>query len=223
MEYLSVLLILAVVISLFASLKVNLTFSKYNKVRSMSGKTAEEVARDILNNNGLFHVRIEKVAGKLRDHYDPRSEVLRLSDSTYGKSSVAAIGVAAHECGHAIQHAERYAPLVTRNTFAPVAQFSSHLSFIFIIAGLWFEMTGMLGIGIVLFSAIVLFQLITLPVEFDASMRASRILAGCSYLSAEENRSSNKVLRAAAMTYVASTIVSILQLIRLILIFSRRR
>lgn len=218
-----ILVIIGAVITMVASAKVNSTYSKYSKVRSISGMTGAEAAQRILYNAGLSHIRIEHVSGNLTDHYDPRSKVLRLSDTVYGSTSVAAIGVAAHECGHAIQDQQEYAPLRFRNAFVPVANFGSKAAWPLIIIGLLFGSNSILiEIGILCFSLAVLFQLITLPVEFNASSRAVAILGNTGMLHGEEIKQTKKVLTAAALTYVASAAAAILSLVRLILLFGRR-
>ena len=220
------LVLIGVVICLLASAKMNSTFSKYSRVRSYSGMTGRETAEAVLHRAGIYDVRIEHVSGNLTDHYDPRNKVLRLSDATYNSTSVAAMGVAAHECGHAIQHATGYAPLKFRSSLVPVANFGSQIAWPLIILGLIFssEMSSLfLTLGILAFSLAVLFQLATLPVEFDASNRAIRVLAGSGMLQGDEVRHTKKVLSAAALTYVASAASAILQLLRIVLIANRRR
>lgn len=217
------LIIIGMVISLWASARVKTTYSKYSKVRSMSGLTGAEAARRILQTAGLYDVRIEHISGNLTDHYDPRSRVLRLSDAVYGSASVAAIGVAAHECGHAIQDAQDYAPLRFRNTLVPVANFGTQAAWPIILVGLLFGSSQfLLNLGILLFSLGVLFQLVTLPVEFNASGRALQILGDSGMLYGEEIQKTKKVLSAAAMTYVAAAAASILSLLRLIILFGGR-
>ncbi len=218
-----ILVLIGAVISLAASARVNTTFNKYSKVRSASGMTGAEAARRILDRAGLSSIPIEHVSGSLSDHYDPRSKVLRLSDDTYGARSVAAIGVAAHECGHAIQDQEEYKPLVLRSTVVPVANIGSKMAMPIIILGIFLSYNYMLiQIGILAFSLGVLFQLITLPVEFDASKRAVAILGDQGILGTQELGDCKKVLGAAAMTYVAAAAASILSLLRLVLLFRRR-
>ena len=216
------LIIIGALISLAASAKVQSTFRKYNKVRSRTGLTGAEAARRLLQAQGIYDVSIQRVSGNLTDHYDPKNKILRLSDSTYGSASVAAIGVAAHECGHAMQHAEGYAPLSFRTALVPVANFGSQFSIILIVAGLIFGQV-LVEVGILLFCAVVLFQLVTLPVEFNASRRALRLLGDNGILYDEEVGMTRKVLTAAALTYVASALMSILQLLRLVLLFGGRR
>ena len=217
------LVLIGAVISMIASAKVKSTYAQYGKVRSYGGLTAEEAARRILDNAGLRHVRIERIAGDLTDHYSPNELVLRLSDTTIHSASIAAIGVAAHECGHAIQHQEHYAPLNIRNAIVPVVNIGSKLSWPMILLGLLFGFTGFLDLGILLFSLSLVFQLITLPVEFNASSRALQILENTGMLYDEELRGAKKVLSAAAMTYVAAAISTLLSLLRLIILFGGRR
>lgn len=217
--------LIGIVLSLMASYHVNTTFTKYSKIRSRSGMTGAMAAERILHHSGIYDVRIEKVSGKLSDHYDPRNKVLRLSDSTYGNASVAAVGVAAHECGHAIQHNKGYAPLKIRGSLVPVANIGSHLGYLMVFLGLIIGGTSssiIINAGIILFSAAVLFQIITLPVEIDASSRAVKILDYTGILGEEEIKYTKKVLGAAALTYVAAAATSILQLLRLILIAGGR-
>lgn len=218
-----ILVLIGVIICMAASAKVNSTFQKYARVRSASGMTGAEAADRLLRSNGIYDVRIEHIAGNLTDHYDPRNKVLRLSDATYGAASVAAIGVAAHECGHAIQHAKGYAPLQLRSSIVPVVNIGSKLSWPLILLGVLLSWNHtLITIGIILFSFAVLFQLVTLPVEFDASKRAVRLLGENGILYGQEVDQTKKVLQAAALTYVAGAASSILQLLRLILLFGRR-
>lgn len=220
------LVLIGVVICLLASAKMNSTFNKYSRIRNHSGMTGREAAEAVLHRAGIYDVRVEHVSGNLTDHYDPRNKVLRLSDATYNSSSVAAVGVAAHECGHAIQHATGYAPLRFRSSFVPVANFGSQIAWPLIIIGLLFSsnMSSMfLTLGVLAFSGSVLFQLVTLPVEFDASNRAVRILAGNGLVYEDEVRHVRKVLTAAALTYVASAASAILQLLRIVMLANRRR
>ncbi len=218
--------LIGLVLSLIASARVNATFSKYSKVRSYSGMTGAMAAERILHSQGIYDVKIEHVSGKLSDHYDPRNKVLRLSDSTYNNQSVAAIGVAAHECGHAVQHAKGYAPLNLRSALVPVANLGSHLGYILVIIGLLFSSTSgslFITVGLIAFSMAVLFQIVTLPVEFNASSRALVLLEQNGILGSSEVKQSKKVLSAAAMTYVAAAATAILQLLRLIMIANSRR
>lgn len=217
-----VLVILGALICLAASFGVKSTFAKYSRVRSMRGVRAEEVARAILNQAGAYDVRIERIRGDMTDHYSPREKVLRLSDTVYGSTSVAAIGVAAHECGHAIQHQENYVPNKIRGAIVPVVNLGSQLSWPMILLGLLLQVTNLIYFGIILFSLVVLFQLVTLPVEFNASARAIRIIDEQQILYEDEIGGAKKVLTAAALTYVASLISSVLQLLRLVLLFRDR-
>lgn len=220
------LVLIGVVLSLLASAKVKSTYARYSGVRSMSGLTGAEAASRILQSNGIYDVSIERIEGQLTDHYDPSAKVLRLSDDVYGSTSVAAVGVAAHECGHAIQHARAYAPLRLRTAIVPAANIGAKLSWPLILIGLLIGTTGsrfLITLGIIMFSLSVLFQIVTLPVEFDASARAVSALDGMGILYGDELRGTKKVLQAAALTYVAAAAASILQLLRLILLFGRRR
>ncbi len=218
-----ILVLIGVVISMAASANVRGSFQKYSQVFSRRGIRAEQAAEQILQNAGIFDVQIQRVQGNLTDHYDPRSKTLRLSESVYGSSSVSAIGVAAHECGHAIQHAGGYVPLKLRGALVPVVNVASTISMPLILAGLILGFFGLARIGVVLFSAVLLFQLVTLPVEFNASSRALRVLGSTDILYEEEVGTARKVLRAAALTYVASAVATALQLFRLLLLTNRRR
>ena len=221
-----VLVLIGVVLSLLAQTKVKNTFSKFSRVGNARGMTGAEAAQRILQGAGIYDVRVEHVAGDLTDHYDPRSKVLRLSNSVYGQSSVAAIGVAAHECGHAIQHARGYAPLKLRSILVPVANFGAKIAWPLIIFGLFLSSksaTILIELGIIAFLGSVLFQLVTLPVEFNASNRAIRIIADSGLMQGEEIRGAKKVLNAAALTYVASAATAILQLLRIVLLVGGRR
>ena len=221
-----ILVLIGVVLSLLASSKVNRTFRRYASVRSHLGMTGKEAAEKILRANGIYDVTVSHVSGNLTDHYDPRNKILRLSDSTYGSASVAAIGVAAHECGHAVQHATGYVPLKVRGALVPVANFGASVAWPLIIIGLFIrgDMSWILiQAGILLFSAAVLFQLVTLPVEFNASNRAVKCLETTEMLYPEEIKGTKAVLRAAALTYVASAASMILQLLRLVLLTGGRR
>ena len=219
------LLVLAgAIFSMIASAKVNSTFQKYARVRSMSGMTGAQVARIILDRNGLSNIPVEHVNGNLSDHYDPGRKVLRLSDSTYNSPSVAALGVAAHECGHALQHKEGYGPLKLRTAIVPAANIGSRLGIPIILLGIFFGGGGsfLVNVGIWVFSLAVLFQIVTLPVEFNASNRAMVMLENYGILGQQESSKAKKVLSAAAMTYVAAAASSILQLLRLIILFGGR-
>ena len=219
------LVLVGIVITSLAALNVNTTFKKYSRVMNARGLTGMDVARMMLEQAGIYDVTIQPIQGHLTDHYSPKEKVLRLSESVYDKRSVAALGVAAHECGHAIQHKEGYAPLKLRSISVPLANIGSWLSWPVIILGIALDWMGLAEAGIFLFSFVVLFQLITLPVEFNASRRALRVLETGGYLSSEELGGSRKVLTAAAMTYVAALLSTILQLLRLLMIVGggRRR
>lgn len=215
------LLIPAILLTLYAQYKVSSTTNRFFRVRSNRGYNGEETARRILESNGLYDVRIEMVRGRLSDHYDPRSKVLRLSQDVYSGTSITSVAVAAHECGHALQHAHGYGPLNLRSSLVPVVNFASNMSWIFIMLG--FVMRGpLLEIGILLFSASVLFQIVTLPVEFNASNRALAQLTSLGIVEGREANESRKVLNAAALTYVAAAVTAILQLLRLVLIAQSR-
>lgn len=221
-----VMVLIGVVICMLASANVNRTFQKYSRIRSHSGMTGREAAERLLHANGIYDVTVQRIAGNLTDHYDPRNKTLNLSDSTYASTSVAAIGVAAHECGHAVQHANGYAPLKIRGSLVPVANFGSTLAWPLILIGFLIQGNAsvlLINLGILLFSAAVLFQIVTLPVEFNASSRALKSLETNGILYTEEVADTRKVLRAAALTYVASAASAILQLLRLILISGGRR
>ena len=220
------LVLIGVVICMAASSRVRSVFSRYSRVRSHSGMTGKEAAEQILRRNGIYDVQVIHLPGNLTDHYNPGKKTLGLSDSVYNSSSVAAIGVAAHECGHAVQHAVGYAPLSIRGALVPVANFGSALSWPLILVGLLMnsQMSALLiNLGILLFSAAVLFQIVTLPVEFNASGRAVKVLESSGMLYPDEVGDVKKVLRAAALTYVASAASMILQFLRLIIIGGRRR
>lgn len=218
-----ILIIIAAIISLIAQWRVNSAFSKYSRVASMSGMTGAQAARMILQSNGINDVSVQRISGKLTDHYNPSTKVLNLSESVYGSTSVAAIGVAAHECGHAIQHARGYFPLSLRTALVPVANIGSQLSWVFIIVGAILSFNqALITIGIIMFSAAVLFQLVTLPVEFNASARALEQLESNGILYRDEVSQTRKVLSAAALTYVAAAATAILQLLRLIILFGGR-
>lgn len=218
----------AVIFSLWASANVNRTFSKYSKIYSQNGMTGAEAARAVLLANGISYVKIERVNGKLTDHFDPKTGVIRLSDSVYDNTSVAAIGVACHEAGHAMQYAEDYMPIKIRNMIIPITNIGSRLSIPLIVLGLiLYTVSDFLiifaYIGIVCFGLSTIFQLVTLPTEFNASRRAMRALDECKILYANERKSAGKVLSAAAMTYVAALAVSIMQLLRLLSVVNSRR
>ena len=220
------LVLIGVVICMIASARVNAAYARYDRVRNHAGITGAMAAEQILRQAGIYDVQVQHVSGKLTDHYDPVQKVLRLSDTTYGSVSVAALGVAAHECGHAIQHATHYVPLNIRGALVPVANFGSSISWPLVLIGLF--MNGQMSVfliklGILLFTAAVLFQIVTLPVEFNASSRALRILRDTGMLYENEVHQARSVLRAAALTYVAGAASAILQLVRLLILTGGRR
>ena len=219
-----ILLIPALILSMWAQFRVSSTFSRFSKVRASSGMTATQMAEQLLHAEGVYDVSVERTRGNLTDHYDPKNMVLRLSDSTANSTSVAALGVAAHEAGHVLQHRDGYAPLMLRTAAVPVVNIGSNLSWPLFLAGLIFSWEPLLYAGIALFALAVLFALITLPVEFNASKRALAALETNGYLQpGEEMRGAKKVLSAAAMTYVASAFMAIMQLLRLLAIAGSRR
>ncbi len=219
------LVLIGVVLSMAASAKVNSTYAKFSQVRSMTGLTGAEAAKRLLNSQGIYDVQVRHVAGKLTDHYDPRTKTVNLSDAVYGSTSVAAIGVAAHECGHAIQDNTEYVPLRLRAAIVPAVNIGATISWPVIIFGVLIGGLGspLVMIGILLFSLSVLFQLVTLPVEFNASVRAVRLLDSMGILKGQEVGYTKQVLGAAALTYVAAAAGSILQLLRLVILFGGRR
>ena len=216
-----ILVIIAFFLSMFASFGVKVTYAKYSKVRNHSAMTGSMAARKILDMNGLYQVRIERVSGNLTDHYDPKANVIRLSESVYDSDSVAAIGVAAHESGHAVQHATNYAPIGIRNALVPVVNIGTSLSMPLFIIGLILGFVQLAYVGVILFSLALLFQLVTLPVEFNASRRAIKILDSGNLLYDDEIKGAHKVRTAAARTYVAATASTALQLLRLLFILKR--
>ena len=221
-----ILVVIGAVICMIASARVKGTFNKYSQLRSMSGMNGAQVAQRVLQAAGIYDVQVRHVSGSLTDHYDPRTKTVNLFDPVYNATSVAALGVAAHECGHAIQHAKSYAPLSIRSALVPIANFGSMLAWPVILIGLLFNTRSsglIIDIGILLFSAAVLFQLVTLPVEFDASRRALVMLRTQGILADDELRYTRRVLKSAALTYVASAAAAILQLLRIILITNGRR
>lgn len=220
-QYYWLLVIPAMLISVWASFRVKSTFHRYNQLHNSRGLTAAEVARRMLDQNGLADVRIERVAGDLSDHYDPRANVIRLSDTVCDSTSVGAIGVAAHECGHAIQYSTGYLPIRFRAAIIPITQFGSAAAIPIAIFGLFLGYGWLVDVGILLFLAVVLFQLVTLPVEFNASRRAMETLESQSYLMGEELTGAKKVLSAAALTYVAALIVAVANLLRLVALRNR--
>ncbi len=223
-DWTMILLVPAMLLTMWAQAKIKREYSKYSRVRTAKGYTGAQTAREILHRNGLDNVDVELVGGMLSDHYDPRSRVLRLSNEVYNGSSIAANAIAAHEVGHAIQHAKSYFPLTFRNSIVPVVNIASQAAMPLIFIGLFFaQFQSLLDIGILLFSGTVLFQIITLPVEIDASRRAMQALSGEGILLQEEYPHGKKVLTAAALTYIASAAVAISQLVRLLVIRNSRR
>lgn len=222
-DWTMILVIPGLLLGLWAQMRVSSAFRKYSAVYARSGMSAEDVARSMLNQAGCGNVSIRTVSGNLTDHYDPRNNTLRLSDGVYGSSSVAAIGIAAHECGHAMQQHEGYAPLVLRSTLVPVVNLGSNLYFPIFLLGLLFSWEPLIYVGIACFALTLVFSLVTLPVEFNANGRALRVLDQQGYLSSEEMDGARAVLNAAAMTYVAAAISSLLQLVRLLIIARNRR
>lgn len=223
-----ILVLPCILLSLWASSNVNSTFKKYSNQFSRRGLTGAEAARRVLSAHGVGNVRIERVSGNLTDHYDPRTNVIRLSDNVYGNTSTAAIGVACHEAGHAVQYAQGYAPIKLRAAIIPVTNFGSRLAMPLILIGLLLAAFGdlsviLIDLGIACFGLSLAFQLVTLPVEFNASNRAMRAIADSNLLTEDEQAGARKTLRAAALTYVAATAVAFAQLLRLILLFGRRR
>lgn len=222
-DWTMILVIPGLLLGLWAQMRVSSAFKKYSAVHARNGMSAEEVARSMLNRADCGDVRVRSVSGNLTDHYDPRNNTLRLSDGVYGSTSVAAIGVAAHECGHAMQQHEGYAPLKLRSALVPVVNLGSNLYFPIFLLGLLFSWEPLLYVGIACFALTLVFSLVTLPVEFNASGRALRVLEQQGYLSGEEMDGARAVLNAAAMTYVAAAISSLLQLVRLLIIARDRR
>ncbi len=218
-----ILVIIGFLLAAIASSGVQSAFNKYAKMKSIRHYTGKDAARKILDENGLYDIRIENINGNLTDHFDPSAGVIRLSDATYNSDSVSAIGVAAHEAGHAVQHAEGYAPIKIRNSMVPVVNICSTMAMPLFIIGLILGAVNLANVGIILFSAALIFQIVTLPVEFDASRRAIKILDQSAMLEEDELAGAKKVLRAAAMTYVAAVLASALQLLRLVLLNNSRR
>lgn len=221
--YYWILIVPSILLALWAQMMVSTNFKKYSAVYCRRGYTGADAARMILDSNGLYHVRIERIPGNLTDHYDPRDEVIRLSDSVYASASVAAVGVAAHEAGHAVQHAVGYGPIKIRTVIIPMTKIGSQLSIPLILLGFLFQFQPLVFVGILFYATAALFQLVTLPVEFNASSRAMKVLEESEMLEAEELTGARKVLSAAAMTYVAALLTALAQLLRLILIFGGRR
>ena len=218
-----IILIPGLIFGLIAQALVNSTFAKYSRVGNSRRITGKDAARMILDGNGLYNVRIEHIPGQLTDHYDPAANVIRLSDSVYSSDSVAAVGVAAHEAGHAVQYAVGYSPIKIRSAIIPMTRIGSGLSTPLVLLGLLFSWDLLINAGILLFCAVVIFQAVTLPVEFNASRRALRILEDSHILEYDEVRGAKKVLTAAALTYVAAMITALLSLLRLLAIANRRR
>lgn len=217
-----ILVLPAIALVLWAQARVNSVFRQYARVGTRAGVTAAEVAKQILQENGIYDVRVEFVQGHLSDHYDPKEKVVRLSASTYDSRSIAAIGVAAHEVGHVIQHQHAYVPLTMRNMIFPIARIGDTLGLPLGIAGYFFGWPMLIDIGIIIFSVAVGFYIVTLPVEYNASSRAVAILEHGGYLTREETQGARKVLNAAALTYVASAAVAVMNLIRLLILRDRR-
>ena len=223
MPLMYLLIFIAFIISVWAQFRVKGNFNKWAKVANLNGLTGYEAARRMLDANGLYDIPIEPVRGSLTDHYDPINRVVRLSEPVYYESSIAAVSVACHEIGHAIQHKEHYPMLTLRHRMFPVVNFASGVAPFMLLAGFIFSSLNLIGLGIIFFSAAVAFQLVTLPVEFNASSRARRIMVEQGFIRNEEERGVAKVLNAAALTYVAAALVSLLELIRLILMFVGNR
>jgi len=221
--YYLVLILPCLLLALWAQMRVKSTFSKYSQVMNSRGLTGAQAAEAVLRHNGVFGVRVERVSGSLTDHYDPRSNVIRLSDSVYGSSSVASVGVAAHEAGHAVQHAVGYTPIKIRNAIIPVTQIGSQAAFPLILLGVVLSVGPLITLGIWAFALSTVFQLVTLPVELDASNRALAAIRQGRFLTSDEYPMAKKTLSAAAMTYVAALATSIAQLLRLVLLYGGRR
>ena len=220
--YYIILVVPALVFSMWAQTKVTSTFNKYSRIRTGSGMTGYEAARRILSANGLYNVNVERVSGKLTDHYDPKSNVIRLSDSVFNSNSVAAVGVAAHEAGHAVQYATQYAPIKVRTAIIPITNIGSTLSIPLVLIGFFMGLQPLVNFGILLFATVAVFQLVTLPVEFNASRRAVDALEMGGTMADDEMKAVKKVLSAAAMTYVAALAVSVANLLRLVIRFGGR-
>lgn len=221
--YSLIYLLPAVIIALWAQIKVKSAFSKYSRIYASNNLTGAAAAQKVLELNGVTGVRIEMVKGSLTDHFDPSTNVIRLSETVYGSNSVAAVGIASHEAGHAVQHATNYVPIKLRNSFVPLCNIGTTISFPLLLIGAFMNYGFLVNLGIILFSFATLFQLLTLPTEFNASRRAMSAIAGSGMLTEEEQVGAKKMLTAAAMTYVAALITSLLNLLRVIAIFSRRR
>lgn len=217
------LMLPALLFGIWAQINVNSTFDRYNQVKCGNGMTAADAARRVLDANGVTGVVIECIPGRLTDHFDPKSNVIRLSESVYSSTSMGAIGVACHEAGHAVQYAENYAPIRVRSAIVPIANFGSYAFWPLFFIGLLFNMYWLAMVGIALYSLVALFQLVTLPVEFNASRRAMEAIRSSGYFSSEESKGAGKVLRAAALTYVAALATALLTVLRLLLIVGRNR
>lgn len=218
-----ILVIIGMLLAMFASFGVNMTFNKYKDVHSRRGLTGAEAARKILDANGLHHVQVVRIAGNLTDNFNPQTNVVSLSDSTYASTSVAAIGVAAHECGHAVQHQQKYVPIQIRNGIFPAVRIGNVISMPLFIIGLILGIGDLAMIGALLFGLVLLFQVVTLPVEFNASIRAIRTLDSMYLLDSDEIKGAKSVLKAAAMTYVAGAASTALQFLRLLILANRHR
>ena len=221
--YYWIILVPAMLIALLAQINVSSTFNRYSRIASRRGLTGAQAAEEVLKAHGVYGVRITRVSGKLTDHYDPRTNTIRLSDAVYGSTSIASVGVAAHEAGHAVQYAQEYGPIKLRGAIIPVCNFSSQISILLIILGFVLYSRPLFAVGVVLFAVAAFFQVVTLPVEFNASRRAIQSLQDTHMLDDQELRGAKKVLGAAAMTYVAALLVSIAELLRYILAFNSRR
>lgn len=220
--YLYILLIAAMIFATWAQINVKTTFSKYSKVANAAGLTGYEAAKMILNANGLSHIRVERVAGELTDHFDPKANVIRLSDGVFSSATASAVGVAAHEAGHAVQHAVGYFPIKVRSAIIPVCQIGSNLAWPLILLGIILSYPSLATLGVAFFSLATVFQLVTLPCEFNASARALEALIACGHLRENELSAAAKTLRAAALTYVAALAVSLLNLLRVMAMVRRR-
>ncbi|MDR1754477.1 MAG: zinc metallopeptidase [Eubacterium sp.] len=219
----TILVVIATAFAMIMSANVSGTFNKYNRIKSRRGCPAHKIARQILDSNGLYNIEVTRVGGNLTDHYDPKNHIIALSDSVYDSVSIAAIGVTAHECGHAVQHSMGYVPIRIRNAIFPVVNIASRSWFWLFLLGMLFSFPFLTEVGIVFFALAVVFQIITLPVEFDASRRAMGTISAQNLLDDSEMKGARKTLSAAAMTYVAGLMVSIAQLIRLLASSNRRR
>ncbi|HJB81330.1 zinc metallopeptidase [Flavonifractor plautii] len=222
-SYYWIILVPAMLIALLAQINVSSTFNRYSRIASRRGLTGAQAAEEVLRAHGVYGVRITRVSGKLTDHYDPKTNTIRLSDAVYGSTSIASVGVAAHEAGHAVQYAQEYGPIKLRGAIIPVCNFSSQISILLIILGFALYSRPLFAVGVVLFAVAAFFQVVTLPVEFNASRRAIQSLRDTHMLDDQELRGAKKVLGAAAMTYVAALLVSIAHLLRYILAFNSRR